>query len=333
MSSPALAHSYGFDPTYGMSLPQLLAIEPPHPPADFVEFWQQRYQAVIGLDAQPKLSHSYQVRGHHRVHILTYRSTQGVKIGGWLLIPLRTKPVRGVLIGHGYGGRDAPDAPETLAGLDDAVILFPCFRGMGLSPVAGLSAQPTQHVLHGIEDRDHYVHGGCVDDLWLGVSALLQLFPRLAGRILVMGISFAGGISALAAPWDERINRLCIQWPSFGHHALRLKLPCIGSGEAVRRYQNQHHFNVLQTLVYYDAATAARFLAICTLVVAAQFDPVVPPPGQFAIYNAIAPSSQRLYVQLAGHFDYPNQQADECALRPVVRDFITCPDADPEMIL
>jgi cephalosporin-C deacetylase len=34
---------------------------------------------------------------------------------------------------------------------------------------------------------------------------------------------------------------------------------------------------------------------------------VVPPPGQFAIFNAIAKSLKRLFVLQAGHFDYPGQ--------------------------
>lgn len=319
MLSPSFPHSYSFDPAYGYDLAHLLSIAPPAPPEDFAHFWRRRYHAAMALDPLPSLDATGQVIGCHRVHLLRYRSTDGVEIGGWLLTPLDGVPVRGVLIGHGYGGRDAPD---TLAGLDDAVLLFPCFRGMGLSPVAGLSAQPFLHVLHGIQDRNRYVLGGCVDDLWLGVSALMALFPAVAGDIAVMGISFAGGIGALAAPWDARIGRLFIQVPSFGHQSLRLRLPCIGSGEAVRAYQRHHGFNVMETLAYYDAASAARYLAIPTLVAAALFDPAVPPPGQFAIYNAIPEHWRRLFLLEAGHFDYPGKDAREQALQAAAFSFL-----------
>jgi cephalosporin-C deacetylase len=194
--------------------------------------------------------------------------------------------------------------------------------------VPGVSNNPYYHVLHDIQDRGRYLLGGCVEDLWLGVSALLALFPRVAGRVAYQGISFGGGIGALAAPWDPRIAALQLEVPSFGHQPLRLELPCIGSAEAVRGFQRHHSdLNVMETLAYYDAATAARFLSVPTLVAAALFDPVVPPPGQFAIHNAIPAPLRRLFVLEAGHFEYPSKQAQHAQLDRAVADFLmeTCP--------
>jgi len=45
------------------------------------------------------------------------------------------------------------------------------------------------------------------------------------------------------------------------------------------------------------------------LVDCALFDPAVPPPGQFTVYNAI-PSQKDLIVMRAGHFDYPEAVAE-----------------------
>jgi cephalosporin-C deacetylase len=320
MPSKQFTHNYRFDPAYGMDLAQLLAIAPPAEPDDFAAFWQDRYAAAMQLDPRLRIRPGDQLIGNHTVSELRYCSTDGVKIGGWLMQPRGESVRRGAIVGHGYGGRTAPDL---LAGLDDAAVLFPCFRGMGRSPVAGFSPEPYQHVLHGIEARDHYVLGGCVDDLWLGVSALLTLYPQLTGRVACLGISFGGGIGALAAAWDPRIDRLCVQVPSFGHQALRLTLPSVGSSEAVRMYQQQHGFNVMETLAYYDAAIAARYLRIPTLVAAALFDPAVPPPGQFAIYNAIPASLRRLFVLDAGHFDFPGKVAQQQTLDQEVNRFLT----------
>ncbi len=319
MPARPFPHDYGFDPAHGMSLPELLAIAPPEPANDFADFWQRRHARALTTDPQPSTRPTGQILGQHAVYELRYRSTDGVVIGGWLLLPRDGPPRRGAIIGHGYGGRAGPD-PVT--GLDDAAILYPCFRGMGISPVAGLSPEPWRHVLHGIEDRDQYVLGGCVDDLWLGVSALLDLFPEVAGRVACLGISFAGGIGALAAPWDGRIGRLFVQVPTFGHQALRLTLPSVGSCEAVRIHQRSRAVNVMATLAYYDAACAAGNLQIPTLVAAARFDPAVPPPGQFAIYNAIPASLRRLFVLEAGHFEYPEREARERELWQEVTDFL-----------
>jgi cephalosporin-C deacetylase len=322
MSSKQFIHDFDFDPAYGMDQAQLLAIAPPAAPDDFAAFWRHRHAAALALDARPQIQASGQVAGNHVVYDLRYCSSDGVVIGGWLLAP-RSGPVRrGVIVGHGYGGRTAPGQP---VGMDDAVVLFPCFRGMGLSPVAGISPEPFHHILHGIEERDHYILGGCVDDLWLGVSALITLFPEVAARVACLGTSFAGGIGALAAPWDRRISRLHVQVPTFGHQSLRLTLPSVGSCEAVRGYLLEHRFNVMETLAYYDAACAARYLRIPTLVAAALFDPAVPPPGQFAIHNAIPASLRRLFVLQAGHFDYPGKDEQQQTLDQEVSRFLAEP--------
>lgn len=42
MSIPT-THPFAFDPTYGMKLDELLAIEPPDEPDGFDDFWEARY--------------------------------------------------------------------------------------------------------------------------------------------------------------------------------------------------------------------------------------------------------------------------------------------------
>jgi len=312
-------HDFGFDPAYGMDLELLLAIAPPKPPADFATFWRARHAAALRVDPKPEIQPGDRKLKHHLVYDLRYTSTDGVAIGGWLRVPKKGKVTRGLIIGHGYGGRDAPDNPLPVKGMAE---LFLCFRGLGRSPMPGVSQNPYYHVLHDIQDRQRYLLGGCVEDLWLAVSALLRLFPETAGRIAYAGVSFGGGIGALAAPWDTRISRLHLHVPTFGHQALRLTLPCVGSGEAVRDFQRRHAFNVMETLAYYDAASAARHLRIPTLVAAALFDPAVPPPGQFAIHNAVPEPLRRLHVLEAGHFDYPGREAELEDLNRRVADFL-----------
>ena len=43
---------------------------------------------------------------------------------------------------------------------------------------------------------------------------------------------------------------------------------------------------------------------------AARFDPAVPPPGQFAVYNALA-GPKELFVLRAGHFDHAGTIAED----------------------
>lgn len=294
------------DPTYGYTLDDLLAVTPPEPTADFAAFWQRLYQRARQVRPMPLLEEIPSPQPQSRVFSVRFNSVDGFQVGGWLTRPRDAAVERGVVVGHGYGGRDGPDFHLPLP---RAAVIFPCARGLSRSARPDLPAAPDAHVLYGIERPESYIHGGCAaDTVWCAASALLELFPMAAQRLDYLGISFGGGIGALALPWDERFHRAHLNVPSFGHHPLRLTLPCVGSGEAVRRYQ-QHTGRVLETLRYFDAAVAARYLKIPVHVAAARFDPAVPPPGQFAIYNALA-GQRELFVLEAGHFDHAGQVAE-----------------------
>lgn len=314
-----LEHGFSFDPTYGYDLPALLAVTPPIEPSDFADFWRDLYAHARAVCVAPVLREISSSHAHVRVFEVAFISLDGFRIKGWLTRP-RYEPVeRGMVVGHGYGGRDGPDfhwpIPRT-------AMLFPCARGISRSVCAEISAYPDAHVLHGIDTRDQYVHGGCAADIvWCAASALLELFPVAARRLEYLGVSFGGGIGALALPWDERFHRAHLKVPSFGHHPLRLGMPCVGSGEAVRRYQRQTG-RAMETLRYFDAAIAARRLRIPMHIAAARFDPAVPPPGQFAIYNALG-GPKELFVLRTGHFDHVGAPAEDRRLLDALAYFFT----------
>jgi cephalosporin-C deacetylase len=316
----SFTHPYPFDPSYGYSLAELLAVEPPPEPAGFAPFWQARYRHALSVVPGMRLQASSVALPGFRVQDLEYQSTDAFPIRGWLLTPLSGPPRQALVLGHGYGGIEAPprDLPR-----EDAAYLVPCFRGLSRSRRPPISEDPNWHVLHDIQVRDRYILGGCVEDIWTGVSALLGLFPNLAGQIGYCGISFGGGIGAMALAWDERIARGHLSVPSFGHQPLRLSLPTTGSGAAVQRFARTQG-DVLATLAYYDAAVAARHIRQPMHVAAARFDPAVAPPGQFAVYNSI-PGNKRLYVLDAGHFEYPDRARQDQELLAELRAFFAPP--------
>jgi cephalosporin-C deacetylase len=63
-------------------------------------------------------------------------------------------------------------------------------------------------------------------------------------------------------------------------------------------------------LAYFDSAVAATYLRRPALVTAALFDPAVPPPGQFCVYNALS-APKHLIVRPAAHFDWPGAIAED----------------------
>lgn len=317
-----LRHRFPFDPSYGYDLKGLLAVEPPPEPRGFAAFWTGRYQKSLAIDPAPRLRPSRYSRTGLRISDLEYRSTDDFPIGGWLLEPAQGPVRRGLLFGHGYGGLEQPDFDLPCS---DAAYLVPCFRGLSRSRQPPIPDDPPGHVLHGIQRRDRYILGGCVEDLWIGVSALLRIHPALQGHIGYLGMSFGGGIGALALPWDPRIARAHLKVPTFGHHTLRLRLPTLGSGAAVQAFARRH-LHLAETLAYFDAAVAARHIRQPMHVAAALFDPAVAPPGQFAIYNAL-PGTKELFVLTAGHFDYPQAPAESRKLLSDLRGFFNCDES------
>lgn len=307
---PLFQHSFPFDPSYGYTLETLLEVPPPPAPADFLQFWTARYIRALELDPNPHLSLCPSPLPGMQLYLVRYTSSGGFDIGAWLLKPKNGPLERGLVVGHGYGGRDGPDLNLPFP---RAALLFPCFRGISLSKHPPISSDPNFHVLHNIDQPEKYILGGCVEDLWLGVSVLYKLFPELEGHIGYMGRSFGGGIGALALPLEARVSRAHLCVPTFGNYPLRLTLPTQGSGEAVRNYAKLHG-DVMQTLQYYDAATAARHIKIPMHIAAALFDPVVAPPGQFAIYNALQHIPKILFTLEAGHFDFAGLAQQESDL-------------------
>ena len=305
----ALSHCFPFDPGYGHTLESLLQVLPPAEPDGFQDFWQARYQKALQVNPALESSADLQVHPNFEVRDIFYQSTDGFRIGGWLLTPRAGRPQRGLIVSHGYGGRDGPDFDLEIS---DAAVFFPCCRGLSRSARKGVSSNPAYHVLHDIDKPGRYIMGGCVEDIWIGVSAMLRLFPQIEGHIGFQGTSFGGGIGAMAVAWDPRIRQAAFNVPSFGHQALRLGLPTTGSGAAVSLYQKRHG-NIIATLQYYDAALSARHISVPVHVAAALFDPVVAPPGQFAIYNALS-GPRDLFVAQAGHFDFPGRSEQDLRL-------------------
>ncbi|MHA7984259.1 acetylxylan esterase [Rathayibacter sp. CAU 1779] len=282
-----MAERFGFDPTHGYALTELLEIGTPEEPDDFDAFWAgispeaDAIELAIGMGAWSPLPDAPGVE----VADLQFRSLDGRWIGGWLTRPRGgVAPARGFVIGHGYGGRDAPD----VSGIPtDAVAVFPVARGLPTrSEVEGVGgATGLHHVLWGIRSPREYSHVGSVVDTWIAARVLRMLFPGIDLPVYIGG-SFGGGIGALALAFGDRFSAGVLEVPSFGNHPLRVAVPSTGSAAVVREYVVEHP-EVMETLRYADAASAALRVTVPVLVLPALADPSVPPQGQFAVANAL----------------------------------------------
>ncbi len=319
MARMSLAHPYPFDPSYGYTLETLLKVAPPATqPADFERFWRDTYAQAMGIDLRLEKRAIHSPRADVELYEVRYDSWDGFRIGAWLTVPKGQSVQCGVVEGHGYGGREAADFDQPGPA---AVTIFPCARGFHLSADPRLPDNGAQHVVYGIESKETYIHRGCVVDYWLGASALLAMFPNVAGCLHYKGGSFGGGIGAMMLPWDARFTGAYLGVPSFGNHPLRLQVPCVGSGEAVRMYW-QKRPEVTEVLRYFDSATSASFIRVPVLVVAALFDPAVCPQGQFSVYNALV-CKKELCPRRAAHFEYPGQIADDLKIHRRVKEWFS----------
>jgi cephalosporin-C deacetylase len=300
----------------------LLREPPPAPPEpdDFDEFWRSTREELTGAPLRWRVEREYDdARLGRRVQEVTFDSSTGERAFAWITYPFRGPISTGMVISHGYQGR--PDGPDEYAPAPRAAKIFPCAPGLPRSFSATIPAEAARHVLHGIESRETYVHRFCVADVWRAASLLLERFPGIGRPLDYAGGSFGGGIGALALPWDERFGRAHLWIPSFGHYPLRLREPCAGSGEAVRLLLEREP-RLRPVLDYFDAAIAAARIRIPVYVSAARRDPAVPPPGQFAIFHALA-GPKRLYVLSAGHMAYPTEAQEYAARDRELADFFT----------
>ena len=304
-------------PAHRYDLPTLRNIQGPKAPADFQAFWQQRFQKVSQFQPRPELRDTGKDHGQWRLFDLNYESTNSTRIGGWILLPSQGRFERAIVVSHGYGGREGPDLDLPF---QNVALVFPCCRGLGRSPHHKISSEAHWHVLHDIDKIDHYVLGGCVEDIWLAFTVTKRLFPQASGRLGYLGESFGGGIGALALAWDHRVQRAHLNVPSFGHHPLRLQIPTLGSAASVQRFHQDHPQMTESTLAYYDAAVAASHIRIPVHCACALRDPVVAPPGQFAIFNQLA-GPKELAVLSGGHLEYPGKAKEHETLRQRIAKF------------
>lgn len=269
------------DGTYGYDHAALRAVEPVPPPAGFGDLWHGWFAASRGVRPDPRLT-SLGRQGAHDVYEVEHTGAGGLRLRGWLALPSDGAARVGVVRSHGYGGRDAPTFDRVP---DDAAVVFPVARGLGaLNTGVGAPDTAAEHVLHGIGSVETYSLGRCAVDLWHAADALVEVAGDLP--LYYVGESF-GGIGALAVPWDRRFVGATFVVPSFGQYDVRLGLECTGSGEAVRRYVAEHP-EARDVLRYFDTSTAAGYLRIPVRCECALWDTAVPPPGQFAVANAVA---------------------------------------------
>ncbi|MBN8219045.1 MAG: acetylxylan esterase, partial [Spirochaetes bacterium] len=157
----SFTHAHPFDPTYGYSPQALLAIQPPPvEPPDFDAFWEASFLAARRHPIRLKREALVSAREAFRVERWDWEvpaasafssgaQEETYRVGAWLTLPADGEVHALLVVGHGYGGREAPDFAYPRA-----AALHVCMPGFNLSAGPGIPAQSDAHVVHGIESRE-----------------------------------------------------------------------------------------------------------------------------------------------------------------------------------
>jgi len=317
-------HNFDFDPEYGYSLEQLHRIKAPNTePIDFDEFWINLYNKAISTPLKIERRPSNLSTANWVVEQIYFNTLNNFRIGSWLVTPTNNKVNKLQIAGHGYGGRECPDIKHELS--IDTAHLFPLAPGFNISSHESIPYNNArEHVIYGMLDKHTYIFQECAASLWSAATLLTELYPGQASTLHYKGMSYGGGIGAIMLPWDQRYKSAELALPSFGHHPLRLKCRCVGSGEAVRIFCSNNPEVEHKVLPYFDAATHATRITQPTMFVCAAFDPAVPPPGQYAIANSCG-SKKVIFDQKVGHcdFDYQEKQDEAIQRKKLRNDFFS----------
>jgi len=324
-----IQHSFPFDPRYGHSETDLRRVEAPDTaPADFDAFWlglsAESRKVAMDLDVEEVAS----PWPGQRLFKCFYTVWPDYRAGAWLLRPdTGTVPQLGVVVGHGYGGREAAEPGR---GGGDRTVLFPVAPGFHISPDARLPHNDSmRHVVHGIESPHDYILASCAAGLWRAADVLEEITGGPLPRLHYIGWSFGGGMGALMLPWEPRYTSAELGQVTFANHPFRLRNDCVGSGAAVRkRWLEQPEIE--ETLRYYDAANSLRRLRIPTAFGCSLFDPAVPPPGQWSAANA-HPGPKVVSAFPVGHFaeGHPDQSQADAEHQRRVDGFFGFPGIPP----
>ena len=258
-------------------------------PADFDDFWSGTLQELEGLSLDltertlPKADSDPELE----LKTLSFASLGGVTVHGYLLRwrGAESRPL--VVHSHGYGSQTEVMWPWARAGLH---VLGVDIRGFGESRAALRSPSRWGYMLTGIDAPEHH---------FLSTQ-----------RLVLHGISFAGGLALMAESILQKADLLAVGVPTFGWAEGRRFFVKAGSGKEINDYAEarpDHVEDLMVVLRYFDAVNFAERITCPTLVGLGIVDDVVPANTVYAIANHLAGPHEIMEFPIS-HSESPEEQ-------------------------
>ena len=275
---------------------QLLAVRAEEPIRGFEEFWRRQYERAVSYKPDYTVENElWSPDPGIKIYCVRFTACDGFKIGMWISRP--EKSCGGHILAQGYGNV-ATAAVGTNPGL---TVAMPCVPGLGLSQCKEIPWQLRYHAGYGFDDPEKYVIVSGVRNLWTAISIMIDMFPDVQDNIVCSGGSLGGGMGAMCIPWDKRIRAGELNVPTLGGRIM-LDYPGQETDPSYTRFTlAKASEQGMRVLDFCNAAAAAQFIKVPTLVTPALCDHNVPPPGQFAVANAIPEEYRILRIREVGH--------------------------------
>jgi cephalosporin-C deacetylase len=285
-------------------------------PENLDAFWARHLSAARAI-AQPASFTPYrpEVHGALAVDDVTFSGAQGAPIRAWFLRPRAARaplPCLVTFVCYG-GGRGVPAEHATYAAAGYAELVMDTrgqggdwSRGATGDPGAGSSAAEHPGMLtRGILSPDDYYYTRLFVDAVRAVETAAEHPEVDATRLAVGGASQGGALALSAAALAPDLVRLC-------HADVPFLCDIEGSLDDVEEppYTELIHYlaqhvdlvdRALATVAHVDCALLARRIRARTLMSVGLKDPVCPPAGIYAAYNAIEAPKRLVVHRYADH--------------------------------
>jgi cephalosporin-C deacetylase len=267
---------------------------------DLESFWASSLKELEGVNPEYELIQQEVKPGaDHELYELLMKSLGGVRVRGWLQLPLSEGPHAAILRVPGYMQNMRP-----LDMVNGAVILSFNIRGHGES-TEDVPGSPADFWVRGLDEKSAYFYRGAYLDCVRAVDYLSSREDVDGDRIAVWGGSQGGGLAFATAALDQRVD-LCIadipwlcDWKNYFELAGKTDDEEINAWLAAKESRTVE--STLTTLSYFDTMNLAHLIECPTLMGVGLQDTICPPSTSFATFNRItAPKDFRIYED-AGH--------------------------------
>lgn len=238
---------------------------------------------------------------------VTFTSLGRARITAYLLHWSGPEPRPLIIYSHGYGGRCDPRWDWAARGFN---VLGVDVRGFGLSADALPRPSRWGYVLTGIEAPETSVLRLAVCDYMQAARIGKMLCAGRTSRIVLHGVSFAGGLALMAEAVLQTADLLAVGVPTFGWAEGRSFFVRSGSGAEISAYLDARPElidDVMLVLSYFDTVSFAERVTCPTLVGLGLEDEVVPAKTVYAIANHLAGPHEIMEFPVS-HSDSPEEQ-------------------------